>query len=734
MNVDEIFRQALLNRIGERRFSYWFAGARFSASPTGLVVRVENEFLCAFIRSSFQHELQKVCVDVAGVELPIEICCDETPASSFPTQNKPQKRPFDATAATDFPAPSVGRAFDASDFPAPSVGRAFDASDFPAPSTGRAFDASAVGFSNAAASTPAPSQSTPQPAKKRGRPRKNPLPQDAERSLETPSAFFERSPESGVSANFAFDADVFRASTPRSESTASNGSVSPNFATYLNGAPSQSFLGSLVPATVPASPLSAASPSNLPAPKRGRGRPRKNPLPPQASFPDASPTSNALVPTAAHPSFPNAVPTPPNAWGLSESERAVWATGSADFAADAPSNVPQKRGRKPKTPLFPNADAADARDAEVLRDANGFNIVKVAKPQARTAVASSARLASLDTFVEGFSNQLARKIADVAILQPGAMNPIFIGGPTSVGKTHLLEGICERYGRYPNRKPALYMTAEQFTTAFIQSLHGGAGSFRDRFRNISLLAVDDLHFLEGKTTTQIELLSVVDMLRQRNVQLIFSANRPLAELTKLSGELTTRVQGGFVCQIGPPEREMLSQILRQMALERRIALSDEVCRFVVSRFTTHARQLSGALNRLYVAHLTTGAPIDVPFAQEALADLIASNVRAVKLEDVERVVQETFGLDDEELKSKSRSKRCADPRALAMWLARKHTRSALAEIGAYFGGRRHSAVLSAQKKVDRLLQTNGSIENGSAAFAVADAIERLERSLARSRS
>ncbi len=697
MNVDEIFRQALLNRIGERRFSYWFAGARFSASPSGLTIRVENEFLCSFIRSSFQHELQKVCVDVVGVELPIEICFDETPAPAFPTQNKPQNQAFEAPVAT-FPTP------------------------------GRAFETPAPAFSPSVETTFSP-QFAPRPPKKRGRPRKNPLPQDAERSLETPSSFFERAPERNASNDFAFDADVFRASTPRPEPTTPNVPASPNFATYLNGAPSQNFLGSLVPATAPTSPLPAASPSNLPTPKRGRGRPRKNPLPPQESPSAPFATSALPVPTRS------LAPTSPDAWNLSESERAVWATGSADFAAVASPNVPQKRGRKPKTPLFPGADVAESRDAEVLRDANGFNIVKAPKPQARVAAGASAvRLASLDTFVEGFSNQLARKIADVAILQPGAMNPIFIGGPTSVGKTHLLEGICERYGRYPNRKPALYMTAEQFTTAFIQSLHGGAGSFRDRFRNISLLAVDDLHFLEGKTTTQVELLSVVDMLRQRNVQLIFSANRPLAELTKLSGELTTRVQGGFVCQIGPPEREMLSQILRQMALERRIALSDEVCRFVVSRFTTHARQLSGALNRLYVAHLTTGAPIDVPFAQEALADLIASNVRAVKLEDVERVVQETFGLDDEELKSKSRSKRCADPRALAMWLARKHTRSALAEIGAYFGGRRHSAVLSAQKKVDRLLQTNGSIENGSAAFDVADAIERIERSLARSRS
>ncbi|MBR4834660.1 MAG: hypothetical protein IKU86_10090, partial [Thermoguttaceae bacterium] len=548
-----------------------------------------------------------------------------------------------------------------------------------------------------------------QPARKRGRPRKNPLPTpalDQTPTLETPSFLFERSSAPGADAEFAFDASVFQASSPRS--TAASAPLSPISPVVPDAANSRDFLASPV---YPISPVPTA-------PKRGRGRPRKNPLPTEPQTPTFE------TPVVSPPS-------PPDLWSLSESERAVWSTATADERFDvAPTNAPQKRGRKPKTAVA----SVDSFDDEVLRDANGFNIVKKPKAQPRAAAGSSAvRLASLDTFVEGFSNQLARKIADVAILQPGAMNPIFIGGPTSVGKTHLLEGICERYGRYPNRKPALYMTAEQFTTAFIQSLRGGA-PFRDRFRNLSLLAIDDLHFLEGKTTTQIELLSVVDMLRQRNVQLVFSANRPLGELTKLSGELTTRVQGGFVCQIGPPERETLSQILRQMALERRLELPDEVCRFVVSRFATHARQLSGALNRLYVARLTTGAPIDVPFAQEALADLIASNVRAVKLEDVERVVQETFGLGDEELKSKSRSKRCADPRALAMWLARKHTRSALAEIGAYFGGRRHTAVLSAQKKVDRLLQANATLENGSAALAVSDAIERMERSLALSRS
>ncbi|MBR2005995.1 MAG: hypothetical protein IJ991_17670, partial [Thermoguttaceae bacterium] len=371
MNVDEIFRQALLNRLGERRVSYWFAGARFSASPSGLIVRVENEFLCSFIRSSFQHELQKVCVDVVGGELPIEICCDETPAPAFPTQNKPQNQAFETSAAA---------------FPTPGQASRTSAFSFPT--------------SNEPAISP---QFAPQPAKKRGRPRKNPPPQNAERSGETPSSFFERVPERNASGDFAFDADVFRASTPRPEPTAPNAPLSQvpqNFATYLNGAPSQNFLGSLVPATVPTSPIPVASPSNLPAPKRGRGRPRKNPLPPRESSSASFATSAFPVPTRP------LAPTAPDAWNLSESERAVWATGSADFAAATP-NVPQKRGRKPKTPLFPNADVAESRDAEVLRDANGFNIVKAPKLQARVATgASSVRLASLDTFVEGFSNQL----------------------------------------------------------------------------------------------------------------------------------------------------------------------------------------------------------------------------------------------------------------------------------------------------------------------------------------
>ncbi len=459
---------------------------------------------------------------------------------------------------------------------------------------------------------------------------------------------------------------------------------------------------------------------------------------------------------------------------LSDAERIAWAVGNFDERTQRPddSETPQyrpKRGRpkgstnrRPRQTnasesvnLAPNAYGYgadnrarfeqrqteprrrqtlfdDEEEEQVSRDERGVSYVTRPKeaPRVKADPDRSTHFASLSTFVRGFSNQLACSVAQVAIAEPGAMSPIFVFGPTSVGKTHLLEGICDVYSRMPNMKPPLYMTSEQFTSAFIQSLRGPGAGFRNRFRDISLFALDDIHFLEGKLSTQTEFLNVLDFLRARRVQMIFSANRPLAELTKLRGELTTRIESGIVCKIDNPERETLAKILRQMALERNIFLDDDVCRYVVSRFAVHARQLSGALNRLFAAHLATGAPINLALARDALADLASANFRNVKLEDVERVVQDVFGLDNNSLKSSSRTKKCADPRAVAMWLARKYTRSALSEIGNFFGGRKHSAVLAAQRKVDKWIQTNEEIDAGDSVYPVNDAIERVERALA----
>ncbi|MGL6194412.1 MAG: DnaA ATPase domain-containing protein [Thermoguttaceae bacterium] len=337
--------------------------------------------------------------------------------------------------------------------------------------------------------------------------------------------------------------------------------------------------------------------------------------------------------------------------------------------------------------------------------------------------------ATLSTFVEGISNRLARTAAELAIAQPGKMNPIYIHGGTSVGKTHLLEGICSDLRKRKNRKPVLFMTAEQFTTTFIESLRQGAPTFRNKFRGISALLIDDIQFFTGKASTQTELLSIIDTLKNQGVQLVFSGNAPLKELGGLRSELLSRLESGMVCGIESPERETLLMIFRQMVTQREIKVPEEVCRFVASRLNNHARQLSGALNRLHAVHLATRKPITVQMAAETLDDLIRSNRKTIKLTDIDKVVCDTFGLETQSLQSKSRAKVVSQPRMLAMWLARKYTRSALSEIGQFFGDRSHSTVVSAQKKVDKWVNDDVPLSCIDHDSPISELLQKVERLL-----
>ncbi|MBQ9875074.1 MAG: hypothetical protein IJM30_11500 [Thermoguttaceae bacterium] len=664
-----LFQEALRDRIGEKRYQTWFArDVRFVFDGDALTAVVDTPFMADWLNVEYRHIFEIVGREIFGRDLKVSFVTDAS-----------------ASGASGFPRSQSRAALLEPSEPKP------------------AFD------------VPVPEPVAEPPKRKRGRPRKNPLPEPVAVAPIAPPA-----PEPLFDLPTAFDPPV---------------------------------------ATSDALARLPRAPFQTDPPKRKRGRPRKNPLPAPASESIAKPSyvgfDGAAPPPLADPrSFFDAFQAererevrelPASTYAeLSESERVARALGEFDVPAPSPANLlspsapteiatPRRRGRPRKNPVQTATPLFDESDA-VFRDERGYTVVTRPKEPTRvkTPVGRLERFASLDSFVEGFSNRLALRVAGVAIAEPGAMNPVFVSGPTSVGKTHLLEGVCDAYLRLPDAKPPLYMTSEQFTSAFVQSLRGGS-PFRDRFKNISLFALDDLHFLEGKISTQTELLNVVDYLRVRRVQMIFTANRPLRELSKLRGELVARLESGMICKIDNPERETLARIMSRMALERNMSLPDEVSRYVVSRFATHARQISGALNRLLAAQLATGAPIDLDLAREALADLAEASVRTVKLDDVERVVQEVFGLEPNSLKSSSRAKRCADPRAVAMWFARKRTRLALSEIGKFFGGRKHSAVLSAQKKVDEWIRLNAPLDAGDVALNARDAIDRVERELALAR-
>jgi len=211
--------------------------------------------------------------------------------------------------------------------------------------------------------------------------------------------------------------------------------------------------------------------------------------------------------------------------------------------------------------------------------------------------------------------------------------------------------------------------------------------------------------------------------------LVFSADRSPAELAELLPELTTRLESGMVCRIEPPDYATRLGILAQMAARRQMNLPPEVQQFIASRLTNHARELSGALCRLQATSEVLGQPIALPLAEEALAEMIRHSGRVVRLPDIERAVCDVFGVEPASLHSARKAKRVSHPRMLAMWLARRHTRAALSEIGEFFGRRSHSTVISAQKRVDGWMAAGEPLVLADRTWDVDEAIRQVEQKL-----
>ena len=343
----------------------------------------------------------------------------------------------------------------------------------------------------------------------------------------------------------------------------------------------------------------------------------------------------------------------------------------------------------------------------------------------------SRRFNSFDTYVQGCPNELAVTSARIAARDPGDLTPLLIHGPTGVGKTHLLEGIWSAARKSRRATAPIYLSAEQFTTQFLDALRGsGLPSFRRKYRGVGLLIIDDLQFLAGKRATQVELLHTIDTLLRQRHQLVFSADRHPAELAELAPELITRLESGMICRIERPDYATRLGIVAQMARRLRLCVPSDVREFIATRLTSHAREISGALCRLQATAESLGRPISLSLAEDALAEMIRNSGRPVRLGDIERAVCEVFGLESQSLHSSRKTKSVSHPRMLAMWLARKHTRAALSEIGQYFGRRSHSTVISAQKRVDDWMASGKSLETADRSWDVDEAIRRVERQLA----
>jgi chromosomal replication initiator protein len=348
-------------------------------------------------------------------------------------------------------------------------------------------------------------------------------------------------------------------------------------------------------------------------------------------------------------------------------------------------------------------------------------------PEDSPSRARRRRFSSLDQFVVGAGNRVAFTAAGMVAERLGAVSPLFIYGPTGCGKTHLLEGIWSAARRKSGTHRVLFLSAEQFTSMFLEALQGrGLPSFRHKYRNVHLLLVDDVQFFSGKRATLVELQHTIDALLRERRQLVLAGDRSPAELTGFGPELIARMSGGLVCAVEPPDTATRLGIVRHLSERLATSIPHDVLELVATQLQGDARQLAGALNRLEAIRQAYGQPITVERAQSVLLDVFRATHRVVHLVDIDRAVCDVFGLEPSTLQSTRKARVFSQPRALAMWLARKYTRAAYSEIGNYFGRRSHSTVISAQKQVTRWVQEGEAIRLACGECNIDEAIRRVE--------
>ncbi|MBC7819561.1 MAG: ATP-binding protein, partial [Planctomycetaceae bacterium] len=289
----------------------------------------------------------------------------------------------------------------------------------------------------------------------------------------------------------------------------------------------------------------------------------------------------------------------------------------------------------------------------------------------RSAASSSRRFAKLDDFVSGACNQLAITAARQVCEAPGErLNPLYLFGGVGLGKTHLLEGVyCELRRRFPGWN-ILFLTSEQFANYFTQALRTQSlPSFRQRFRSVDVLLVDDVDFFDGKRVIQEEFLHTIKTLESLGKQLAVTADRHPRLLSQVSEELSTRFVSGLVCRMEVPDLETRTHMIQHKLTQRTLELSPDAVTLVAQWFRNNVRELEGALNCLEAHFAMNPQRMNAATARQILADLQRDCVRIVRLADVERVVCDLFRMIPDELRSSSRARNVAQPRMLAMFLA-----------------------------------------------------------------
>jgi chromosomal replication initiator protein len=395
--------------------------------------------------------------------------------------------------------------------------------------------------------------------------------------------------------------------------------------------------------------------------------------------------------------------------GVREEERPVLPEPRSEAAAErSPQRTERSGVSAPPGEARPSAPRGEAKASPTRRPARRLEEF-VAGPGSRLALAA------------------AREMAQTA---GAAFNPLVIHGGVGLGKTLLLEGVGHALRRAHPGLNVLQLTAESFTNSFLEAMRTGTlSSFRNRFRGAGAMIVDDVHFLAAKRATQDEFLHTFNALFDKGAPIVLAADQHPRLITRLTDELVTRFLGGMVVKLEAPDQATRRAILHGRAAARGVDVPEAVIAYIAEHLRASVRELEGALHTVIAQAVLTGKRLDLNLAKAALRDTIRHTAQAVALRDVERAVCELFQVTADALKSDSRARALAYPRMMAMYLARKHTGAAYSEIGRYFGGRNHSTVISAEKKVHGWLRDEERSSLLPGFETVADLLADLERSL-----
>lgn len=309
---------------------------------------------------------------------------------------------------------------------------------------------------------------------------------------------------------------------------------------------------------------------------------------------------------------------------------------------------------------------------------------------------------TFDQFVIGSGNQFAHAASRAVAERPSkAYNPLFLYGGVGMGKTHLMQAIGHDVKKRQPDASICYLSAEKFTNEMINSLrYDKMTTFRDKFRSVDVLLIDDIQFLAQKERTQEEFFHTFNALHESMKQIVIASDRSPKELAEIEDRLRSRFEWGLIADIQPPDLETKIAILQKKAESLGVQLANEVSLFIATNIRSNVRELEGALNRLTAYASLQGAEINLPFAQQILKNLIDAQTRKVTIETIQKSVAEQFGLRLTEIKAKNNSRAIVYPRQIAMYLAKHLTEASLPEIGRQFGGKHHTTVLHSIGKIE----------------------------------